>query len=418
MNPLYRNDRAGQFPKSWYAATADIPAERPPLYGETRADVCIVGAGFTGLTAALRLAQKGISVVVLDAHRAGFGASGRNGGQVGTGFNQSQRWLSKHSNEHAAHCLWYLAEEAKADLRDLVAKHAPGARYTPGVVHGAYSVVEAAKDHAEADFLNQHYGYDQIQKLDRAAIGDIVQTESYHGGIIDMGAGHIHPLRYAIGLAQACIDAGVHIFERSEVHKITHAEPAIVHTGQGRVVAGYVILAGNGYLPNIERKIAARVMPINSFIGATPPLGDQAAKVLARDIAVADSKFVVNYYRMSEDNRLLFGGRESYGIGFPKDIETALHARMVGLFPQLKGVGFDYVWGGTLGITTTRLPAVQRIAPNILSASGFSATALPLRVWLANLWPRRCRENRDVSISWRGCPHPAFPAGPHSVRRC
>lgn len=411
MNPLYRNDRAGQFPKSWYADTADIPAERPPLYGETTADVCVIGAGFTGLSAALHLAQKGLSVVVLDAHRAGFGASGRNGGQVSSGYNKNQQWLTRKLGAGPARALWDMADEAKSDLRTLAQTHAPDARYTAGIAHGAYTAREADDGARDADFLNQNYGYDQIQTLDRAAIQSIVQTPHYQGGTLDMGAGHIHPLRYVLGLARASEAAGVRIFERAEVHNIAQGTPASVQTNNGRVKADHVIIAGNGYLPGIAPKVSAKVMPINSFIGATAPLGAKAAQVLARDIAVADSKFVVNYYRLSEDNRLLFGGRESYSIGFPKDIETALHARMVHLFPQLAGIKFDYVWGGTLGITMSRLPAVQRVAPNILSAAGFSGHGVALSGFAGKLMAEAIAGQAGRFDIMSALPTPSFPGG-------
>lgn len=410
MNPLYRNDRAGQFPKSWYAATTDIPAERPPLYGHIEADVCVIGAGFTGLTAALNLAQKGFSVVVLDAHRAGFGASGRNGGQVGSGYNKSQRWLAKSLGDGPARALWDMAEESKADLRNFVETHAPDARYRAGVAHGGYSASEVADDHRDAEYLAQTYGYDQIEPLDAAQMRGIVKTSVYQGGILDKGAGHLHPLRYALGLARAAEAAGVVIYERSEVHGIAKGSPAEVRTDKGRVKAKFVVVAGNGYLPNIERKIAAKVMPINSFIGATKPL-TEAQAVLARDIAVADSKFVVNYFRMSEDNRLLFGGRESYTMGFPKDIETALHQRMVNLFPQLEGVGFDYVWGGTLGITVSRLPAVQRIAPNIMSAAGFSGHGVALSGFAGKVMAEAIAGQAGRFDVIASLPTPSFPGG-------
>lgn len=378
MNPLYRNDRPGQFPKSWYVASTGLPTERPPLYGVISADVCIVGAGYTGLTAAMHLARKGLDVVVLDAHRVGFGASGRNGGQVGSGYNVAQSVLEKRYGADNAKTLWALAEEAKADLRALCASSIPEARYTPGVAHGCYSPREAKGDAQEAEHLAQHYGYDQIETLGADAMQDLVKTPLYRGGVLDMGAGHIHPLRYALGLARLAEAAGARIYERSEVHDIGHGDMAELRTDRGCVKAKHVILAGNGYLPHIERHVAAKVMPINSFICATEPLGDRAAEVLTRDIAVADSKFVVNYFRLSEDKRFLFGGRESYSIGFPKDIDTALIARMNRLFPQLKGTRIDYVWGGTLGITMTRLPALQRIAPNILSGAGFSGHGVAL----------------------------------------
>ena len=411
MNPLYRNDRPGQFPKSWYAASTDLPPERPPLYGQTTADVCIIGAGFTGLSAALHLARKGLDVVVLDAHRAGFGASGRNGGQVGSGFNASQSTLEKKLGLDQARALWELAEEAKQDIRDTCANHIPEARYTPGVAHGFYSAKEAREAAAQAAHLADTYGYDQIETLDPEAMRALVKSPLYHGGELDMGAGHIHPLRYALGLARMAEAAGARLFDRSEVHHIAHGDPAEVRTDKGRVKARHVILAGNGYLPNIERKVAAKVMPINSFICATAPLGDKAAEVLARDIAVADSKFVVNYYRMSEDKRFLFGGRESYSIGFPSDISTALIQRMTTLFPQLAGTPIDYVWGGTLGITMTRLPALQRLAPNMLSGAGFSGHGVSLSGFTGRVMAEAILGQTDRFDVMAGLPVPDFPGG-------
>jgi gamma-glutamylputrescine oxidase len=411
MNPLFRNDRQGEFPDSWYAASADIPPERPDLRGAQKADVCVVGAGYTGLTAALRLAEKGFRVIVLDAHRAGFGASGRNGGQVGSGYNQSQPWLAKRLGDGPARALWDLAEAAKTDLRSLLAAHAPEANYLPGVVHGAYSASEVRALHQGADFLAQSYGYGEIENLDADAIRGIVKTDAYVGGLIDRGAGHIHPLRYALGLARAAEAAGATIFERSEVHTISHQQPAKIQTGKGHVMADHVIIAGNGYLPHIEGKIAARVMPINSFICATEPLGDRADQVLSQDVAVADSKFVVNYFRLSEDKRLLFGGRESYGIGFPADISTALVARMCSLFPQLQGVGISHVWGGTLGITMSRLPSVQRVAPHILSGAGFSGHGVALSGFTGRVMAEAIAGQAEKFDLMASLPVPSFPGG-------
>ena len=410
MNPLYRNDRAGELPASWYADTTDVPALRPALKGQHKADVCIVGAGYTGLTAALRLAEKGFKVIVLDAHRAGFGASGRNGGQVGTGYNQNQEWIAAKLGETRARALWDLAEDAKSDLRALAAAHAPDARYTSGVAHGCYSKVEVQHEQLGAEYLAKTYGYDQIDSLDTAGFQSIVRSDRYKGGILDHGAGHIHPLRYAMGLARAATAAGVVIHELSEVHNIAHGAPAKVQTGKGHVTADHVILAGNGYLPHIEGRIAARVMPINSFICATEPLTPEQA-VLTRDIAVADDKFVVNYFRMSEDNRLLFGGRENYGIGFPTDIKTKLVARMNDMFPQTRGVGISHIWGGTLGITMTRLPALQRIAPNVLSGAGFSGHGVALSGFSGRVMAEAIAGQAESFDTLASLPTPNFPGG-------
>ncbi len=378
MNPLYRNDRPGQYPPSWYTASADLPPERPPLNGDTHADLAILGAGYTGLWAALTAARAGLRVIVLDAHRAGFGASGRNGGQVGTGYNRDQRELEARMGPGPAHAVWDIAEEAKTQLRAFCANHAPEARYLPGVAQATYSAAETRALHAGADHLRRTYGYDAIEPLDRDTFRALVKSPAYAGGALDRGAGHVHPLRYALALARAAEAAGALIHEGSEVTRIDTGTPARLVTAKGAVTADHVILAGNGYLPDIAAPVNARVMPINSFIAATEPLGDRWQDILAQDIAVADSKFVVNYFRLSEDRRFLFGGRESYSIAFPRDVAGALVARMTAMFPQLAGVRIDHVWGGTLGITMTRLPWFARLSPTVMTGAGFSGHGVAL----------------------------------------
>ncbi len=408
---LYRNDRPATFPKSYYAATATLPPERPALRGQITADVCIVGAGYTGLMAALELAEAGMDVVVLDAHRAGWGASGRNGGQVGSGFNKDQRWLSAKLGSGPARALWDMTEEAKSLLKSRLAQHAPYANFKPGVAHGAYSAVEARHLRDEVEYLRRTYAYTDIHPLTRDAFQSIVKSPHYAGGLVDRGAGHIHPLRYVLGLAQAAERAGVRIFERSEVHRIDQGDPATVATGNGRVTANFVLLAGNGYLPNLARTVAARTMPLNSFIAATEPLGDRAADILTEDIAVADDKFVVNYFRLSDDKRLLFGGRENYTVGFPNNIEPALRDRMETMFPQIKDVKIEYVWGGTLGITPTRLPLITRTAPNILSAGGFSGHGVAHSGLAGKLMAEAVRGQAERFDVFATLPTPAFPGG-------
>jgi len=410
-NPLYRNDRPATYPDSWYADSTPIPPERPGLHGHQRADVCIVGAGFCGLTAALHLAQAGVSVIVLDAHRVGWGASGRNGGQVGSGFNKDMRWLHTRVGEGPAKALWRMTEEAKQLLRDLADAHAPDAPFKPGVAHGAYSVAEAAALHDEAEHLARIHGYDAIEPLGAQPFQRVVKSPRYRGGVIDRGAGHIHPLRYALGLARGAEKAGAVIHERTEVLHVEDGSPVEVRTGSGRVTADHVLLAGNGYLPNLNRRVAARTMPLNSFIAATEPLGDRATQVLAEDIACADSKFVVNYFRLSEDKRLLFGGRENYSIAFPRSIEPQLRKRMETMFPQLAGVGITHVWGGTLGITMTRLPLVTRAGGGILSAGGFSGHGVALAGLGGKLMAEAVKGQAGRFDIFADLPVPPFPGG-------
>lgn len=410
-NVLYRNDRPATYPDSWYKASSDIPPECPSIKGMHQVDACIIGAGFTGLVAALELAQAGLDVVVLDAHRVGWGASGRNGGQVGSGFNKDQRWLERKMGKGPARALWDMTEEAKALLKSLSAQHAPEARFLPGVAHGAYSATEARHLRDEVEHLRRDYGYEPIEGLTREAFQEIVKSPLYQGGLLDMGAGHIHPLRYALGLARAAEAAGARIFERSEVIRVEQGDPALVVTGNARVQARFVVLAGNGYMPTLSKPVAARTMPLNSFVAATEPLGDKAHEVLSRDIAVADSKFVVNYFRLSEDKRLLFGGRENYTVAFPSSIEPELRKRMEAMFPQLKGVGIDYVWGGTLGITMTRLPLVTRAADNILSAGGFSGHGVAHSGFAGKIMAQAVLGQAEKFDIFSQLPVPPFPGG-------
>jgi len=332
MDLLHANDRPGEFPPSWYAATAVAAPRRPALAGDRRADVCIVGAGYTGLSAALHLARAGLSVVVLEAHRAGWGASGRNGGQVGSGQRVDQGWIEARLPGDAR-ALWDMAEAAKALVHDLGADM-PGVDWRPGIAHALRKPAEVAEARRYADRLARVYGYDRITPLDRDALAALLGSEAYAGGELDEGAGHIHPLNFALGLAAAAEAAGAVILERSAVLSVGDGAPVHLRTAGGCVTADHVILACNGYLGGLEPAVAARVMPINNFIIATEPLGDLAP--MTRPVAVADSRFVVNYWRQTPDGRMLFGGGESYGYRFP-DIAATVRKPMLQVYPQLAG---------------------------------------------------------------------------------
>lgn len=410
MNLLHVNDKTGEYPPSYYAATRAEFAPCPTLQGAVSADVCIVGAGYTGLSAALHLAEKGLSVVVLEAHRVGFGASGRNGGQVGSGQRQDQLWIEKTMGREVAHRLWALAEDAKALVKHLISSHDMPCTFYPGVAHACWSDAEVRDSHAYAEKLHRDYGYDQLQPLDRAGIQALIGSKAYKGGEIDRGAGHVHPLNYAVGLARAAVKAGALIHEQAEVTHITHGTKPVVHTAQGRVTCDQVILAANGYLGNLEPKVAAKVMPINNFIVATEPLGDRAAEILAEPVAVADTKFVVNYWRLSEDNRLLFGGGESYGYRFPDVIRT-VSKPMLEVYPQLKDTRIDYAWGGTLAITLNRMPCFTRPAPNVMSASGYSGQGVALATLAGKLMAEAVAGNAAGFDLMASLPQPRFPGG-------
>jgi gamma-glutamylputrescine oxidase len=377
MNLLYVNDRKGEYPASYYAANATPMDPFPVLQGALSADVCIVGGGYMGLSAALHQAKAGHDVVLIEAHRVGWGASGRNGGQVASGQRRDQDELERMVGHQDARRLWDLAQDANQLVRDLITGNAMPVTYRPGIAHACWTDAEVNHSHAYAARMARDYGYDKLQPLDQRDIRRLIGSAAFRGGELDHGAGHIHPLNFAIGLAKAATAAGARIFEQTEALQITHGARPQVLTTSGTITCNHLILAGNGYLGGIAPTYAARVMPINNFILASEPLGDRAATILSEPIAVADTKFVVNYWRLSDDNRLLFGGAESYGYRFP-DIVKAVTKPMLEIYPQMRDVKIDYAWGGTLAITTNRMPALLRITPNVLAGSACSGNGIAM----------------------------------------
>lgn len=382
LNLLTANDEVGEYPSSYYTATASQAPLQPSLDDKLSADVCIIGAGYTGLSAALHLAKAGRRVVVLEAHRVGWGASGRNGGQLGTGQRRDQDELEAMLGKKAAHDMWTLAEEAKNLVKSLINDLDIKCDYRAGIVHADHKRSYVKESEQYADFLQKEYEYDDISFLDQSSVREIVGSEGYYGGTLDLGAGHLHPLKFAFGLAKAAIEAGVQVFENSFVTDVSEGAKSIVKTATGEVQCDTVLFACNGYLGNLGGKATApcrnQVMPINNFIIVSEPLDDDFAdSVLKNDYAVADSRFVVNYFRMVRDapdqpKRLLFGGGENYGYKFPKDIKSFVKKPMVKVYPQMMPRTIDYGWGGTLAITVPRMPAFQRLKPNMYAASGYS----------------------------------------------
>jgi gamma-glutamylputrescine oxidase len=411
MNLLHANDPAGAYPPSLYAARAGDVPPLAPLDGHARADVCVVGGGYTGLSAALHLARAGLSVRLLEAQRIGFGASGRNGGQVGSGQRVDQPTLEARFGNDQARRLWDLGEDAKALVKRLITDHAIPCDWRDGVAHLARSDRAARAEHTHAEHLRRGYGYDRLESLDRAAAARVTGARGFAGGVIDWGAGHLDPLAYALGMARAAQDAGAVLHEGSEVTGLTHGPDWHVTTARGHVQAHHVILACNGYLGRLHGPTAARVMPINNFIVATDPL-DDFPEVLPDEIAADDDRFVVNYWRRSADDRLVFGGGETYGYRFPADIAAMVRPRLAAIYPQLADIGIAHAWGGTLAITRSRLPYLARPEPGLYTAGGYSGHGVALATLAGQLMAEAVAGDAGRFDVMARLPCPPFPGGP------
>jgi len=354
MNLLFANDVKGEHAPSLYADTCHTTSF-PELSNHIETDVCVIGAGYTGLSTALHCAEQGQSVAILDAHRVGWGASGRNGGQLGSGFNISQAELEKRLSSAHAHALWTLAENAKKTIHQLCADYSIDIEYQAGIIAAYHRTRYVDHAHKYCQTLSKQYKYEQLEPLSKEQLQQYLNSPAYYGGVLDHGAGHIHPLKLAYGLADIATAKGATIFERSHVRSIdTHSDGGkLIHTDSGSVRAKQVVLACNGYSDNINSTVQKRVMPINNYIVATQPLGEQARELLPERHAVFDSRFVVNYFRITKDNRLLFGGGETYGYK---------------------------AWGGTLAITRSRLPYIAKLDDSTFSASGYSGHGVALAI--------------------------------------
>jgi gamma-glutamylputrescine oxidase len=351
---------------------------------------------------------------VVEAQTVGAGASGRNGGQLCTGLRLDQDELQAELGPDQARRLWELAEAAKALIHDLAGRHAIAYDYRPGILHVAHRRRYVAGYRRYAAWLQDTYGYGAIRFVDRPELAELMAAPGYFGGTLDVGAGHLHPLEFVRGLARAARSAGAALFEHSPAVAIveTGAARVAVRTDAGRVRAEHVILATNGHLDRLRPAAASYVMPINSFVVTTAPLGAARARALIpSDAAVADSRFVVNYFRRTADHRLLFGGGETYGYGVPADIPRFVRPRLEAVFPQLKGVELEHGWGGAVAITRSRLPHLARLAPTVWSGGGFSGQGVALATFAGKLLADAVIGAGDGFASFTAIPQRRFPGG-------
>ena len=361
------------YPPSWYASSVEPLPPQPALQGEIDADVCILGAGYVGLSAALELAEAGYKVVVLEAERIGWGASGRNGGQVIFGWGCSEGKLETLLGREDARRMFDWSLESIQLIHERRERYDIDCDWRSGHCHVAIKPRQVRELLAWQEELQQHYDY-PLPWRDRESLRALLDSPRYLGGLYDARSGHLHPLKYALGLARAALAAGVRICEASKVLRIEHGARPVLYTTDGRVRCDFAVLAGNALVKGVAPDLDRKIMPVGTYIGATRPLGEARGRALiANDMAVADTNWALDYFRLSSDHRLLFGGRASYSNFQPPNLAWVMTRRMRKVFPQLADVDFEHVWGGTIDISLNRAPHWGRIGKqNVYFAQGFS----------------------------------------------
>jgi gamma-glutamylputrescine oxidase len=377
---LVQHDRpmSGEFPQGYYAASAAPRPDRVPLSGVVRSDFCVVGAGFTGLNAALALAEAGARVIVVEAEQVGFAASGRNGGQIHTGVRKTQAELEVWLGPLHARDLWNLSDESKSLLCDRIAEHDIACDLKHGLVIAAHDRAALRELSQDTEHLSAAYGY-RARMMDATKTAEQLGTDVYPGARWDGGGGHLHPLKYARGLAAAAETAGVQIFEHSQVQTLDEDKDRVnLRCANGTIAAGKVLLATDAFTGNIAPMLAPYIAHVESFVVATAPLSPElSARVLPLDAAVADTRHVLDYYRKSADHRMLYAGREAYWSA-PKDIARLVRPRMAKVYPMLADAAIEFAWCGTVGITRTRMPHLGRLSERVLYAHGYSGQGVAL----------------------------------------
>ena len=398
--------------ENYYQASACSEISTTKLQGEHRYDVCVVGGGVTGLSSAIHLAEKGYQVCVLEAQKIGHGASGRNGGQFIFGFGSEMPTVRKLVGESEAKKLWELSLEAIQVTHQLVKKHKIDCDWQWGHVHTAVKARQVNELSDFRDDLMRHYNYD-LEWLEGNSLLEYVASPRYLAGVKDQQSGHLHPLKYTLGLAKAAQEMGVDLFEESPVQNWLGKDEVLLSLPNATLKASYLVLAGNAYLGSLGKKLSQRLMPVGTYMIATEPLGStRAGQLLPDNSAVADINFVLDYFRLSADQRLLFGGGVSYSTIPPVNVRSYLKKRMLKVFPSLDDVELEYGWGGLVGITMNRMPNFGRLAPNVYLAQGFSGHGVALTGLAGKLMAEVISGTAERFDVMSRVPHLPFPGGP------
>lgn len=404
--------------RSYYAASAPAgtnagSATRAPLQGEQRADIGVIGGGIAGLSTALHLARRGYRVAVLEAREVGYGASGRSGGQTLFGLAAGQDRLISLVGRDAAHRLFDLTVEGLDLTQELIREYAIDCDYRPNHVHVAVKPRHTAELEAWWRELHEDYGYGSVQLLDREALQAHVRSERYLSGLLDTRSGHLHPLKFTHGLAHAAECAGVRIFEGSVATEFRDGREVRVRTAQGELRVAHLVLCGNAYLGSLAPTLSRRILGVGTYIIATEPIdAARAVEILPSNAAISDINWVLDYFRLSADNRMLFGGRVSYSTVEPPRLAPSMRNRMVRVFPALRDLKVDYSWGGYVDITLNRATDFGRLAPNVYYMQGFSGHGMVLTVLGGKLVAEAVAGTAERFDLFARVPHRDFPGGP------
>jgi len=394
-----------------YELGVDALPAQPRLQGRERVDVAILGAGFTGLSAAIELADAGMKVAVLEAGTIGSGASGRNGGQVIFGYSCEQAKIAALVGLEQAQRLFEWSLEGVRLIHERCARFGIDAQWRAGHAHlpiRPRHVRELREFQAD---LADNYGY-ELEWWERDRQREVLASERYLGGLYDPASGHLQPLAYARGLARAALSLGVRIYEHSPVLALQRGTRPVLRTAAGEVESDFVVLGGNALMEGIAPEVEAKVMPVGTYIGATPPLGEERARALiSNGMAAADINWALDYFRIGADTRLLFGGRASYSTLPPPNLRGTMERRMRRVFPQLREVPIERVWGGLIDISYNRAPNFGRIAPNIYFAQGFSGHGVAATGLAGRVIAEAIRGQSERLDAFARIPHHNFPGG-------
>ena len=396
---------------SWYAWSANDKTIRPTLEGALEADICVVGAGFSGLSAALTLVEKGYSVIVLESERIGFGASGRNGGQIVNGYSRDIGTIARRYGPDKAAKLGAMSLEGGHIIRERVAKYNLACDLRQGGFFAAFTEKQIREMEAHKATWEKH-GHTGLQMVSKAEVHRYAKSDRYAGGMIDTLGGHFHPLNYALGEAAVIESLGGRIFENSRVLKIDTGPSPSVQTAKGSVKAKYVLVCGNAYLGETLPEVSSRMMPVSSQVLTTEPLDAKLLEsLLPADYCVEDANYVLDYYRRTADNRLLYGGGINYGGRDPKDIVAYIQPNLVKTFPQLAGVKIDFAWSGNFALTLTRIPHIGKLSPTVYFSHGDSGHGVTTTQLLGKILGEAVSGQAERFDVWASLPNLPFPGG-------